>query len=253
LDLEQTALAQERLASAGAVTVLTGAGISADSGIPTFRGAEGLWRTFKPEELATPEAFERDPGTVWEWYSWRRDLIATKQPNPAHHALVALEKTARSFTLITQNVDGFHTLAGSQNVIELHGNIWKTRCVGCRRIVENRTPALKTGTSPLPACDRCHAVVRPHIVWFGENLAASDLERSLLACRQAEVMLVIGTSGVVQPAASFASMAQANGAFVIEINLASSLADPPDAFLMGRASERVPELLSNLSRTFMGG
>ena len=243
MNLPEIESAQRKLAAAKSVTVLTGAGISADSGVPTFRGEGGLWKQFRGEDLATPEAFQRHPEIVWEWYTWRRDLIAAKQPNAAHEALGCFEKRGPLFTLITQNVDGFHTLAGGRNVVELHGNIWKTRCVGCGRVSENRTAALKTSSSPLPTCAPCGALLRPHIVWFGEEIDPADLEKSATACREGEVMLVIGTSGVVEPAASFASLAKANGAFIIEINIAPSFGARPDALLLGRASDLVPKLL----------
>jgi NAD-dependent deacetylase len=213
----QILLARTHLASARYVTVLTGAGISADSGVPTFRGADGLWRTYRAEDLATPEAFERDPRLVWEWYNWRRELIATKQPNPAHIALVELERrTHDTFWLITQNVDGLHRTAGSQRLSEIHGNIWKVRCTGCSVISENREIPLPI----LPTCHLCHA---------------------LRAC---DLLLVIGTSGVVYPAAGFASMAKDVGASVIEINLEiTPQSDLVDLSLQGRAKDLVPLLL----------
>ena len=238
---DQILLARAHLASARNVTILTGAGISADSGVPTFRGAEGLWRTFRAEDLATPEAFERDPRLVWEWYSWRRELIATKQPNPAHFALVELEQrwTDRMW-LITQNVDGLHRAAGSRRLSEIHGNIWKVRCTGCGVISENREAPLPI----LPTCQLCHTLLRPHIVWFGESLWAEDLRRCDEALRVCDLLLVIGTSGVVYPAAGFASVAKEVGALVIEINLESTAqSDLVDLSLQGRAKDLVPLLL----------
>ena len=238
---DQILLARTHLASARNVTVLTGAGISADSGVPTFRGAEGLWRTYRAEDLATPEAFERDPRLVWEWYNWRRELIATKSPNPAHAALVELEQrwTDRMW-LITQNVDGLHRAAGSQRLSEIHGNIWKVRCTGCGVISENRESPLHI----LPKCRLCRALLRPHIVWFGESLWAEDLRRCDQAIRSCDLLLVIGTSGVVYPAAGFASVAKGVGALVIEINLESTpQSDLVDISLQGRAKDLVPLLL----------
>lgn len=229
---------QRKLASARSVTILTGAGISADSGVPTFRGEEGLWKQFKAEELATPEAFDANPEIVWEWYHWRRGIISTKEPNSAHAALVEIEKKIPSFTLITQNVDGLHALAGSRNFIELHGNLWRLRCTGCNRVVEERSLQLPL----LPKCSLCSALMRPDVVWFGESLDSNHLERSFRACREGEIMLVIGTSAVVQPAASFASVAKNAGAFVIEINTVPSLGAVADAALTGRASEMLPQL-----------
>ena len=232
---------KSRLQRARAVAVLTGAGISADSGVPTFRGQDGLWRNFRAEDLATPEAFARDPRLVWEWYDWRRELIATKKPNAAHHALVELERRYERFWLITQNVDGLHRAAGSKDPIELHGNIWKVRCTGCGRVSTNRDVPLTL----LPYCGECAGLLRPHIVWFGESLSSEDLARSEDALRCCDLLLIIGTSGVVYPAASFASGARAAGAFVIEVNL-----DPTpntalvDVSLQGRAKDLVPQLLS---------
>ncbi len=229
-----------RLASASRITVLTGAGISADSGVPTFRGADGLWRNFRAEDLATPEAFARDPRLVWEWYNWRRELIATKSPNPAHVALAELDRRTPDFWLITQNVDGLHRAAGAARLSEIHGNIWKVRCTACGRVAENREVPIPI----LPVCPVCGGLLRPHIVWFGESLAAEDVERSYAALASCEVLLIVGTSGLVYPAASFAPVAKQAGAFVIEVNL-----DPTpntglvDAALQGRAKDIVPLLV----------
>ena len=237
---DQILLARRHLASAKNVTVLTGAGISADSGVPTFRGADGLWRTYRAEDLATPEAFARNPRLVWEWYNWRRELIATKLPNPAHHGIVELERRYEHFWLITQNVDGLHRAAGSQRLSEIHGNIWKVRCTGCGVITENREIPLPI----LPTCGLCHALLRPHIVWFGESLWEEDLRHCDEALRTCNLLLVIGTSGVVYPAAGFASVAKGVGALVIEINLDSTpQSDLVDLSLQGRAKDLVPLLL----------
>jgi NAD-dependent deacetylase len=238
---DQILLARTHLASARHVTILTGAGISADSGVPTFRGTDGLWRNFRAEDLATPEAFERSPQLVWEWYNWRRELIATKQPNPAHIALVGLERLRHdTFWLITQNVDGLHRTAGSRRLSEIHGNIWKVRCTGCGVISENRVIPLPL----LPTCSLCHALLRPHIVWFGESLWEEDLRRCDQAIKACDLFLVIGTSGVVYPAAGFASVAKEVGALVIEINLESTpQSDLVDLSLQGRAKDLVPLLL----------
>ncbi|OQW30039.1 MAG: NAD-dependent deacylase [Nitrospira sp. SG-bin1] len=233
-------IVRQQLADARSMTVLTGAGISADSGVPTFRGADGLWRNFRAEDLATPEAFERNPRLVWEWYNWRRELIATKQPNDAHKALVELEHRSESFWLITQNVDGLHRDAGSEKLSEIHGNIWKVRCIGCSMVEDNRDVPI----SILPSCSRCGSLLRPHIVWFGESLCTTDLDQCTEALKSCDLLLVIGTSGLVYPAASFASLAKEAGAFVVEINL-----DPTpqsalvDISLRGRAKDVVPLLL----------
>lgn len=231
---------KQHLATARSITVLTGAGISADSGVPTFRGADGLWKNFRAEDLATPEAFEWNPRLVWEWYNWRRELIATKQPNDAHKAIVELERRCRGFWLITQNVDGLHRDAGSQNFSEIHGNIWKVRCTGCGMVEHNRDVPI----SILPSCPRCGSLLRPHIVWFGESLFTDDLDCCSRVLKRCDVLLVIGTSGAVYPAAGFASVAKEAGAFVAEVNL-----DPTpqsaliDIALQGRAKDLVPLLL----------
>jgi NAD-dependent deacetylase len=238
---DQILLARAQLTSARNVTVLTGAGISADSGVPTFRGTDGLWRNVRAENLATPEAFARDPRLVWEWYNWRRELIATKQPNPAHLALVELEhRMPDTFWLITQNVDALHRAAGSQRLSEIHGNIWKVRCTGCSVISEN----LEIPILIPPTCRVCQALLRPHIVWFGESLWEEDLRRCDQAIQSCDLLLVIGTSGVVYPAAGFASVAKKVGALVIEINLESTpQSDLVDLSLQGRAKDLVPLLL----------
>jgi len=237
--LEKTARIRSRISNASSIAVLTGAGISADSGVPTFRGEDGLWRNFRADELATPHAFRKDPGLVWEWYNWRREIIATKNPNAAHHALVKLERQTRSFTLITQNVDGLHEKAGSKNITEIHGNIWKTRCTACGDVSHNFDVPIDS----LPHCKKCNGLLRPHIVWFGESLDPADIKRSMDAMRTCEVLLVIGTSGIVQPAASFVSAAKEAGAYVVEINIEET----PNSYLVdevlaGRASDVVPLL-----------
>ena len=230
-----------RVDRATAVTVLTGAGISADSGVPTFRGADGLWKEHRPEELASPEAFARNPKLVWEWYNWRRELIASKHPNPAHTALVELEQRIDNFWLITQNVDGLHPLAGSQRLSEIHGNIWKVRCTQCGRVTFNRDVPIAI----LPECATCEGLLRPHIVWFGESLDPEDLQQSFDALRNCEVLLIIGTSGVVYPAASFGPIAKDNGAFVAELNLdPTPHSDLVDVAVQGHAKDLVPQLIS---------
>lgn len=203
------------LAAAKRITVLTGAGISAESGIPTFRAAmSGLWSQFRPEDLATPEAFATDPKTVWEWYAWRRELVAKVAPNAGHRALAGLERRAPGFTLITQNVDGLHTRAGSGTVIELHGNIMVDRCFaeGCVLTPADEIP----GTPPL--CARCGAPVRPGVVWFGEALPPQAFDDAVAAAQSCDVFLSVGTSNVVEPAASLPFTALDAGATVIEVN-----------------------------------
>jgi NAD-dependent deacetylase len=222
------------------VTVLTGAGISAESGVPTFRGEGGLWRNHDVMELATPYAFERDPELVWEFYNWRRDLISKLTFNPAHKALVDLERIKPSFTLISQNVDGLHLLAGSKNLLEIHGNLWKVRCTRCNEITLDLSPDM----GPLPKCKTCGGLLRPHVVWFGESLDGELLNRAVDASKNCDIMLVIGTSSVVQPAASLAFQAKDGGAIVAEINLeATPNSQFMDFAFHGKAGEIVPRLL----------
>jgi NAD-dependent deacetylase len=232
--------AKQHIAQARRVAVLTGAGISAESGVPTFRGKEGLWRNFRAEELATPEAFARDPKMVWEWYDWRRGLVAKCQPNPGHHALAAFEKQ-HDLTLVTQNVDGLHALSGSADPVEMHGNIWKVRCTGCHRVSDDRRVPIPI----LPTCNTCGDTLRPHIVWFGESLDPAVLERAVGAFEYCDLALIVGTSGVVQPAASLAGMARRGGAVVIEVNLDSTpISATADISLQGPSGEILPRLLA---------
>ncbi len=234
----------EVISNAKSVAVLTGAGISAESGVPTFRGEEGLWKNHRAEELATPEAFARNPELVWQWYDWRRGLVAKTRPNPGHTALADLEKLYDDFTLITQNVDGHHRLAGSLDPVEMHGNIWYTRCLTDGDIRENRDTPLPEIP---PECGKCGGLLRPHIVWFGESLDESVLSRVFNTSSRADLFFVIGTSGVVQPAASLAGMAKNNGATVIEINLEPTpLTSLADYTILGKAGEVLPPLIEQI-------
>jgi len=222
----------------GPVAVLTGAGVSAESGVPTFRGEGGLWRNFRPEQLATPEAFHRDPTLVWEWYDWRRGLIGSCAPNAAHATLAEMEAALPAFTLITQNVDGLHQAAGSQHVLELHGNIWRTRCTRCGEAGEDHLVPLPELP---PHCPVCGGLLRPDVVWFGESLPADVLDAAWAAAGRCRLMLVIGTSAVVQPAASLPLVALRNGARVVEVNPAETpLSADAHEVLRGPAAEMVP-------------
>ena len=230
------------LKNATSVCVLTGAGISAESGVPTFRGEEGLWKKFRPEELANFDAFIRNPELVWEWYSYRRKLIHEVKPNPAHHALVALERRVKDFTLVTQNVDNLHRRAGSKNVLELHGNIERSYCVQCRALAPE--PTLE-GLTRVPRCAKCGGLVRPDVVWFGEMLPLEVFSKAESAARQCDIFFCIGTSAVVFPAASLPYMALDHGAFVVEMNLESTdLSSRAHEALAGKAGEILPDLLS---------
>lgn len=201
------------------VSVLTGAGISAESGIPTFREAQtGLWEQYDPEELATPQAFSANPELVWRWYQWRQDIVSQADPNPGHFALAELEsrlsKLEALFTLITQNVDGLHHQAGNHNIIELHGNIHRSKCFDCNVIARDNQAI----TNEIPRCANCGGMIRPDVVWFGESLSQEVIEAAWSASINCDVFFSIGTSALVQPAASLPIVALQNGATIIEIN-----------------------------------
>ena len=222
------------------IVALTGAGISAESGVPTFRGEQGLWRQYHPEELATPHAFNRDPKLVWEWYDWRRGLIGACQPNPAHHALADMEAGLPGFTLITQNVDGLHPLAGNRRVLELHGDIWRMRCTRQGTTLVDRTTPLPEIP---PRCADCGALLRPDVVRYGENLPQDVLEADFTASATCDIMLVVGTSAVVQPAATLPLIAKQNGAVLVEINpQPTPLSDYADLTLRQPAAQALPKL-----------
>lgn len=205
-----------RLKTAKRLVVLTGAGVSAESGLPTFRGPEGMWKNYRPEDLATLDAFQRDPVVVWEWYDWRRGLVAHAKPNAAHYAIARLEELFDDFLLITQNVDGLHKVAGTRNMVELHGNIWFTRCFAEGTVRENRETPLKAIP---PRCPDCGSLERPHIVWFGEYIDGSLLDKAWQESAKSDMFITVGTSGTVQPAAGMSAIARDSGAYVLEINI----------------------------------
>lgn len=226
------------------LAVLTGAGISAESGVPTFREAQtGLWANFNPQDLATPQAFQRMPETVWNWYTWRRHIIAGVDPNPGHFALKILEQHILDFTLITQNVDGLHQHAGSGkhgSLIELHGNIHRTICSKERKIVGSWQ---ESGSIP-PLCPHCGAYLRPDVVWFGESLPAEALQKAWETASRSQVFLSIGTSGIVEPAASLPWIAHESGAILVEINPQKTpLTRIADFSLQGPSGVILPELV----------
>lgn len=231
----------EILRSAKHIAVLSGSGISAESGVPTFRDAQtGLWAKYDPHELATPEAFVRDPKLVWDWYAWRRELVSKARPNPGHTALVEMERRAPRFTLITQNVDGLHRRAGSRNVIDLHGNIHRTKC--SREGVGIDGPP-GTDETP-PRCPRCGGPLRPDVVWFNESLPPETLNAALEAAQTCDVFFSVGTSALVQPAASLPHLAAERGAITVEINPGETPFTNEAKFsLRGKAGEILPALV----------
>ena len=221
--------------------VLTGAGVSQESGLRTFRDAQtGLWAQYKPEDLASPQAFRRDPKLIWDWYAWRREAVKAVRPNPGHYALAEIENKIPSFTLITQNVDGLHCMAGSRNVLELHGNIQRVRCSECYTFTET----WGDDSESVPQCSACGGLLRPDVVWFGEALPRDQLEAAVEAARACDVFFSIGTSGVVQPAASLAHAARDRGATVIEINAEPTpLTSKVNYAFHGKSGEILPELV----------
>ena len=228
---------RDRLRQGGRWIVLTGAGISAESGVPTFRGPGGLWEGSRPEDLASVQGFRRDPAQVWRWYRWRRGIIESVSPNEGHRVIARIEAATRSFCLATQNVDGLHARAGSRQVLELHGNILRSRCLeDCGQ---------RTDEDPHEAVPRCAcgAPLRPDVVWFGEMLSPDLLERAFAEAARAEVCLVVGTSGIVYPAAALPEAARRAGALLIEVNPEETPLTPLcDAVLRGPAAELLPGL-----------
>ncbi len=236
----------EVLTRAKHVAVSTGAGISAESGIPTFRGKEGLWKKYRAEELATPTAFTQNPELVWEFYEWRRGIIAEKAPNPGHEVLARWENVFPVFSLITQNIDGLHQKAGSTDMLELHGNIWKLRCTEEGTVSENHQTPLEEVP---PLCPDCGAVLRPHVVWFGESLSPTVLHKAFQLSSECDVMFVIGTSALVQPAASLPLSAAEAGAKIVEINPDPTPLTPyADFSFRGKAGEILPLIDEELKK-----
>ena len=235
-----------RLRRARRVTVLTGAGVSAASGVPTFRGAGGLWRSFRSEDLATAQAFERDPALVWEWYAWRREAMASARPNAAHHVLAGWSRRWSGFVVITQNVDDLHVHAGTLGLVRLHGSLWELSCWrGCG------APPWRNEDVPLPElpplCPSCGGLARPAVVWFGEALPSAAIDAAEAAC-ECDVFLSVGTSSVVYPAAAFLARARSRGAFTVEINTEPTPAtDQVDLALAGAADELLPRVDQRLA------
>jgi NAD-dependent deacetylase len=253
------------------IAVLTGAGISAESGLQTFREAQdGLWSQYRPEDLATPDAFARDPKLVWDWYTMRREKVIAANPNPGHDALVDMESYLPDFTLITQNVDGYHKMAGNKNILELHGNIQQVRCSnGCGVIPEEEwkqrpTPSSRESFTAetisktaqqtasqkdggVPRCPKCNAYLRPDVVWFGESLPLDTLHAAVEASTHCQVFFSVGTSGLVQPAATLPLSAKKFGAVFVEINLDPTPLSPhADFALHGKSGEILPQLVKEV-------
>jgi NAD-dependent deacetylase len=234
-----------RLKHSSTVTVMTGAGISAESGIPTFRGKDGLWENHKVEELATIDAFQKNPDLFWEFYNWRRGLLKDVQPNLGHYSLVDFERIFPEFHLITQNVDNLHQAAGNKNVIELHGNIMRNRCSECGNISKKIDLELN---SP-PVCSKCGQRMRPDVILFGENLDNQNLENAQEMSATCELFFSIGTSSVVEPAASLPFSAKGNGAYLVEINPEETpLTQYVDDYIKGKSGDILPQLVMMIEK-----
>jgi NAD-dependent deacetylase len=242
----------QRLGKARRVVALTGAGISAESGVPTFRDAmSGLWARFDPAELATPEAFHRNPRLVWDWYCWRRDAVLAAEPNAGHRALSGFPRLFPEFVLVTQNVDDLHHRAGNEGIIQLHGSIMRARCAE-RSHFANGWPVCETATADaeqdgVPRCGECGSRMRPDVVWFGEPLPTQALSAATESVAACEVFFSIGTSSQVYPAAGLASLALQRGAVVVEVNPAPTPLSAQATFVLnGPAGEILPALVGSL-------
>ncbi len=247
---ELISMAAEMIAYAKSLVALTGAGVSAESGIPTFRGRDGLWRRYKPEELATPGAFERDPRLVWEWYKWRMEMVFKARPNPAHEALAELERLGVLKCIITQNVDGLHQRAGSRCVVELHGNLWRVRCTTCNYRSRIGEPPREIP----PRCPICKGLLRPDVVWFGEPLPKVAIEHAFRLAMECDVMFVVGTSGVVLPAGLLPVTAKQHGAKIVEVNVEeSAITSIADVFIKAPAGIVLPRIVEKVKAILQNG
>jgi len=224
--------------NANHLIALTGAGISKESNVPTFRGKDGLWRQYNAMDLATPQAFAQNPKLVWEWYTWRQNLISKCQPNPAHLTLAEWEKRGILKAVITQNVDGLHRQAGSGKVLEVHGDIWRVKCTACSYRTHLSEPAIG-----IPTCADCGANLRPDVVWFGESLPSTIMGEVFSQLEQADAIIVIGTSALIQPSASFPFIVKRRGGHVLEVNVeATPLTPIADVHLKDKAGIILPQL-----------
>ena len=236
----------DKLRSSDSVGVLTGAGISAESGVPTFRGDDGLWKKFRPEELANFDAFIQNPDLVWEWYAYRKKLMAEIVPNPGHSSLAEMEKFFPEFAVITQNIDNLHRRAGTRRVYELHGNIERNYCIGCGHRYRNEELQFSTTA---PRCIDCNDLIRPDVVWFGELLPMDQWAKAEDAARKADIFFSVGTSGVVHPAASLPLLARDHGAYLVEINPEYTfLSSQVHETILGKAGEVLPKLLEAIKK-----
>ncbi len=234
----------EAVARACSVSVLTGAGVSAESGIPTFRGAGGIWEKYDFTKLATPEGFREDPTLVWEWYQLRQREMRKAGPNPAHHAIAEMETEYPSFTVLTQNIDGTHQRAGNKNIVELHGSIWRTKCTRDGTLNDLHAPI-----EDIPPFCQCGSLLRPDVVWFGEPLPHEAVTAASETARKADVMFVVGTSAVVYPAAALPVLTKNSGGIVIEVNVErTGISDYADASIFGPAGQVMPAIWKKVTK-----
>ena len=232
------------LNTAKSVVVSTGAGVSAESGVPTFRGEDGLWKKFRAEELATFDAFNANPELVWEWYQHRREIINKIKPNPGHYAIAEMARLFDDFQLVTQNIDGLHKLAGSDDIVELHGNIKRNKCLDCGEMNYDEE------FEQFPPLCKCGGRLRPDVVWFGEMLPPGALEQAFAVSRKCDLFFTVGTSGVVQPAASLPTTARQHGAFVVEVNIEpTELTFIVDLHLQGKSGEILPAVIEKIKES----
>lgn len=233
----------ERLSKAKRIVFFTGAGISAESGIPTFRGADGIWKKMKPEELASFDAFMRNPDLVWEWYQHRRNIINNTKPNAGHIAIAEFEKYF-DVTVVTQNIDNLHRRAGSTKIFELHGNIERNYCIDCKTFYDSPELELTEGA---PKCKKCGGLIRPDVVWFGEMLPQDQFSGGEIAAQKSDICFVVGTSAVVYPAAYIPMSAKQSGSYIVEINLEpTDLTRYADYSIFGKAGEILPQILNEV-------
>jgi len=252
MNVDDIAKSAEALRDAKHIVMLTGAGVSAESGVPTFRDKDGLWDKYDVTTLATPQAFEEDPGFVWKWYDWRRQKVKDVKPNPGHHAIADMEKWAEAngkrFTLVTQNIDNLHSLAGSRNIFELHGNIWKVRLWGTGPDDISVRELLECPLAECPPKDDAGKLLRPHVVWFGETLSPAVIEGAQHAAMDCDVMFVVGTANVVYPSAVMPYAVLRKGGTVIEINPGvTELSSDATISMREKSGEALPEIYSRIT------